>query len=113
MMNKHNISIFDRDLRRDGSGRDLISLIVEISNMLPVYANGAIIYTLLLELRKVNKYYKIWVRLKFDRDNRHSVIIDAKEIDLDQWVNSAWQDERELREVYNEFIKAINNENNK
>ena len=38
MMNKHNISIFDRDLRRDGSGRDLISLIVEISNMLPVYA---------------------------------------------------------------------------
>jgi hypothetical protein len=113
MTTNRNVIRFVEDLAEDDTGEELFNVLVDISNILHLYAHGSIIYNLNLELRNIGKYYSIKVELKFNHDMRHSRVVDAKKITIEEFIDLNWNDESGLRKTYYELVKAIKNGNNK
>lgn len=113
MTTNRNVIRFIDALAKDDTGDEFVKVLIDISNLLPLYAHGTIIYNLNLELRNIRKYYNLKVELKFNHDMRNSRVVDANEIPIEKYVDMAWHDESGLRKTYYELVKAIKNGNKK
>lgn len=98
---------FNDALKRDGTAGEVLDVVIDIANMIPLYATGSIIYTLNIELRNIQEYYSLDIELKFNRNLRNSRVIEARKITLDEYIGVHWRDDRELRETYFEMLKQF------
>ncbi len=98
---------FNDALKRDGTAGKVLDVVIDIANMIPLYATGSIIYTLNIELRNIQEYYSLDIELKFDKNLRNSRVIEARKITMDEYVGVYWRDDRELRDTYFEMLKQF------
>lgn len=98
---------FNEALKRDGTAGEVLDVVIDIANMIPLHATGSIVYTLNIELRNIQEYYSLDIELKFDKNLRNSRVIEARKITMDEYIGVHWKDDRELRETYFEMLKQF------
>lgn len=98
---------FNDALKRDGTAGKVLDVVIDIANMIPLYATGSIIYTLNIELRNIQEYYSLDIELKFDKNLRNSRVIEARQITLDEYIGVHWRDEKDFREAYYQLLKLL------
>jgi len=98
---------FNDALKRDGTAGEVLDVVIDIANMIPLHATGSIVYTLNIELRNIQEYYSLDIELKFDKNLRNSRVIEARKITMDEYVGVYWRDDRELRDTYFEMLKQF------
>ncbi len=98
---------FNDALKRDGTAGKVLDVVIDIANMIPLYATGSIIYTLNIELRNIQEYYSLDIELKFDKNLRNSRVIEARKITMDEYIGVHWRDEKDFREAYYQLLKLL------
>jgi len=98
---------FNDALKRDGTAGEVLDVVIDIANMIPLHATGSIVYTLNIELRNIQEYYSLDIELKFDKNLRNSRVIEARQITLDEYIGVHWRDEKDFREAYYQLLKLL------
>jgi hypothetical protein len=100
-------NIFNACLRQNGSYDSYYEETSRICYLFPYSARGKIIYSDILNLNRIGRYFTINITIEFNDDRRTFFFSSLRELTLDEYLDHVMQ-EKEFREVYfklREFLK--------